>query len=361
VNITERNYYLPFSVFPGIGPKRFSDLLAVCNSAQAIWEASESELKNAHLGEITIDRFITFRKTFSIESYLEKLEKAHVWFITGSEKSYPLLLSVISNPPFVLYGKGEQGLLSEEKMVGVVGTRKVTSYGKQITEQFTRELVQAGCVIVSGLALGVDALAHQTTIDNNGETIAVLGCGVDMCYPSNNERIYQQILEKNGAIVSEYPLSMPPSIGSFPSRNRIIAGLSRVLLVTEGAEDSGALITAEDSRLLGRTVFSIPGPITSTLSSGTNKLLGNGAKLALHPEAILGELGMRKPESRRAEKIIGKTEEEQMVIDLLSGESLSLDELVRKTKLSVSKVSLILSTLELTGIVKDRAGTYTLE
>lgn len=356
----DRAYFLPFSVFPGIGPKKFADLTAYFGSAEEVWKASESELKNARLGDITTEKFIAFRKTFSLDAYVEKLGKADVWFVTLEEKSYPLLLKEIANAPFVLYGKGNKDILEDEKTVGIVGTRKITSYGKQVTTQFTRELVLAGCTIVSGLALGVDAVAHQETLDQNGKTIAVLGSGVDICYPTANEKIYRQIIEKQGAIVSEYPLSMPPSVGSFPSRNRIIAGLSKALLVTEGAEDSGALITAEDSMKIGRVVFAIPGPITSHLSAGANKLLGQGAKVALKPEDILREIGIMSTTGITRE-IRGETQEEQKIIDLLSGENLSLDELVRKTKKSVAQVSLVLSQLELSGIVKDMQGTYTLD
>ena len=374
----EKLYYLPFSVFPGIGPKHFTQLLAYFKSAKTVWEASPEELKKAHLGEITTEKFVAFRNAFSIEQYLDQLEKAQVWFVTIGEGDYPALLKEISNPPFVLYGKGNKQLLSmpanltstpllkgeddreKASFIGIVGTRKVTSYGRQVTEQFTRDLVCAGCTIVSGLALGVDAIAHQTTLDEGGKTIAVLGCGVDVCYPSSNGRIYQQIVEKDGAVVSEYPLHMPPSVGSFPSRNRIIAGLSRVLLVTEGAEDSGALITAKDTRALGRVVFAIPGPITSSLSKGTNLLINQGAKVALRAEDILGELGVEKPKSRQADRAIGKTVEEQRVIDMLLLESMSLDELVRNTKLSVSTVSLCLSSLEMAGVIRESYGRYQL-
>lgn len=358
----EKAYYLPFSVFPGIGPKRFGELLTFFHTAKAIWEASESDLAQI-IGKTLAKQFAVFKQTFSLDSYLEELEKAHVWFMTPEEENYPSLLQEVPNRPFVLYGKGEKDILPMHPTVGIVGTRKISNYGRQVTQQFTSELVQAGCVIISGLAMGVDALAHQTTIEYHGKTIAVLGCGVDVCYPSSNKRIYQQIIASGGAIVSEYPLHMPPSVGSFPSRNRIIAGLSEVLLVTEGAEDSGALITAKDTFGLNRTVFAVPGPITSSLSKGTNLLIHQGARVALKGEDILNEFGIKGIRSINSIKgsVRGKTEEEQKVIDLLMEESLSLDELVRKTKLSVSQVSLIVSTLELSGVVKDLHGTYTLD
>lgn len=291
----EKAYYLPFSVFPGIGPKRFGELLTFFHTAKAIWEASESDLAQI-IGKTLAKQFAVFKQTFSLDSYLEELEKAHVWFMTPEEGNYPSLLQEVPNRPFVLYGRGDKEVLHLRPAVGVVGTRKVSNYGKQVTQQFTSELVQADCIIISGLAMGVDALAHQTTIEYHGKTVAVLGCGVDMCYPSSNQRIYQQIIASGGAIVSEYPLHMPPSVGSFPSRNRIIAGLSEVLLVTEGAADSGALITAKDTFGLNRTVFAIPGQITSSLSKGTNLLIRQGAKVALEAKDILDTLGVRSGE-----------------------------------------------------------------
>jgi DNA processing protein len=208
--------------------------------------------------------------------------------------------------------------------------------------------------------MGVDAVAHKTTVENHGMTIAVLGCGVDCCNPATNQYIYSSILANDGVIVSEYPLSEPPSIGSFPSRNRIIAGLSHGVVVTEGAADSGALITAKDAVENGRKIFAVPGPITSHLSHGPNELIKAGAIMVTSGADILTELGIKGVKSITG-NIVGETKEEQKIIDVLLYESLGMDDIVRKTHLSSSQVSVILSLFEMRGIVMLHSdGSYAL-
>lgn len=309
------------------------------------------------------EKFFRFKQSFSLEKYTELLEKKEAWFVTLTDEEYPKLLQEIANPPFVLFGKGNKSLLTEsgkDTCIGVVGTRKVTSYGRQVTEMVTKHLVDAGFVIVSGLALGVDAIAHGTTTESNGKTIAVLGCGVDCCYPSANEKIYQTILENDGTIVSEFPLSMQPSVGSFPSRNRIIAGMSIATVVTEGAEDSGSLITAEDALSFGRKVFAVPGPITSHLSQGPLKLLEKGAEMVISGEDIISKLGVATTTSKNV-PITGSTPEEQQIITLLENEDLTADEMVKRTKSTPSELSVLLSLMEIKGlIIKSETGMLTL-
>ncbi len=390
----ERYYWLGFSVFPGIGPHKFSLLLKTFGTAKTVWNTPQEGLKQI-LGPTTSERFEQFRNHFSIEKYLSQLEHKKVSFITISDKNYPKLLKQIHNPPFVLYYKGNVALLvssfsrmresdphfyeddpqkreiasslsaprNDRSSIAVVGARKVTSYGMQVTELFTQQLVHSGFTIVSGLALGVDAVAHQTTLENGGNTIAVLGCGVDCCTPRENQNIYNQIIEKGGIIVSEYPLGAPPTIGSFPSRNRIIAGLSQAVVVTEGAEDSGSLITADYAFKFDRPVFAVPGPITSAMSKGPYKLIAKGATLVISAEDIIKELGimnypstvLRTRELRKGttRKMVGETKEEQRIIALLQNESLSFDELVKQTKLDSKIVGSILSMLEIKGIIEN--------
>jgi DNA processing protein len=224
----------------------------------------------------------------------------------------------------------------------------------------TRELVSAECCIVSGLALGVDAVAHQTALQQSGKTIAVLGCGVDLCYPSTNQSIYNSILFSGGSIVSEYPPGQPPSVGSFPSRNRIIAGLSNAIVVTEGAEDSGSLITAREAIKNGRKVFAVPGPITSGLSKGPLKLLREGAVMVTSGEDILEELEIakRKLPMTKRKKIIGETKEEQEIIDALRDEGMLFDDLVRLLHMSPTVLATRITLLEMRGIVRNSAGKF---
>lgn len=372
----ERIYWLGFAVFPGIGPARLTELLEKFGTAEKAWHGSLEELITT-IGPSLAHKFGFFRESFSLESYLERLKKAQVSFISQSDADYPVLLKEIHHPPIVLFYKGNKEILCHPESrlnrtqnepvlartyVGVVGTRKITSYGKQVTEKITEDLVAAGCVIVSGLAMGVDAVAHKTTVENHGATIAVLGCGVDCCNPTINQSIYMSIIENNGVIVSEYPLSEPPSIGSFPSRNRIIAGLSHAVVVTEGAADSGALITAKDALAARRHVFAVPGPITSSLSFGPNTLIKAGAKMVTSGSDVLEILGVnQRGISTIKEKVIGETPEEQTIIDALFSEPLTLDELVRKTTFSSQQVSVVLSLLEMRGVLSLQAdGAYNL-
>jgi DNA processing protein len=359
----ESSFWLGFSVFPGIGPKRFQQLLTYFGSASVAWNASKKELHDAQLGEVLIDKFLAFRKTFNGELYYQKLEKSDVTFVTLLDENYPALLKTINSPPFVLYYKGSVMVneLENSFTIGIVGTRKITSYGRQVTAQLTEDLVRAGSVIVSGLAMGVDAVAHQTTLDSSGKTIAVLGCGVDCCNPRSNQRLYEDIVASGGAVVSEFSLSQAPSIGSFPSRNRIIAGLSQAVLVTEGAADSGALITAQDALENNRPVFAVPGPITSSLSQGPNKLLRQGATLVTNAEDILAALGVHTTGSvSTTTRSVphGETEDEEKIIILLCNESLHFDEIGKKTGFSPAKLSVILSLLEMKGIVSQNEKGY---
>lgn len=357
----ERDYWLGFSVFPGVGPKKFALLLQAFDTAENAWNSQEKNLKKV-LGNALTKQFLEFRSTFLFDRYAAELEGKSVWFVTLREKEYPKLLLEIDNPPFVLFGKGNKKVLNNN-LFAVVGTRRVTSYGRQVTEMMTEQLVDSGFVIVSGLALGVDALAHQATIENKGVTIAVLGCGVDCCYPSTNEIIYNNILAHNGAVISEFPIGMKPSPGSFPSRNRIIAGSSQAVIVTEGAEDSGSLITAEYGLKYGRKVFAIPGPITSPLSNGPMKLIRKGAVLITSAEDILKEFQIsntKYPVSNKKD-IKGETKEEQKIIDLLQNEPLSADEIIKKTKIPSSELSILLSMMELRGFLTSENGKYTVQ
>ena len=317
------------------------------------------------IGEETAGKFDKFRGEFSIEDYIKKLKEKDVWFVTLQDKEYPELLKEIKNPPFVLYGKGDLSTFSERfgPSVAVVGARKTTEYGREVTKLLTTELVLSGFTIVSGLALGVDAISHMTALGNNGKTIAVLGCGVDCCNPAENQSIYNSILESGNCIVSEFPLGMKPTQWTFPARNRIIAGLSQAVLVTEGAEDSGSLITAEFALKFKRKVFAVPGPITSSMSKGPYKLIAKGAKLVTSASDILkdlkSEIRISKSETISKSKIQkGETKEEREILDLLQNESLHFDEIVRRTKFKSAKLSSLLSLMEIKGLIKSLDNGY---
>lgn len=358
----DRFYFLGFSVFDGIGPKRFYHLYTTSGSAKDAWKSTDAEIINA-LGNSLGEKFITFRKSFSIKRYVELLIEKEVGFLTVFDEQYPRLLASIPNPPFVLYYKGNSTVLNPEAGVpiGIVGTRRITSYGREITEMITEALVRSGVVIVSGLAMGVDAIAHQKTLELDGKTVAVLGSGVDVCHPVVNKVLYKNIIERESVVVSEYPIGRGPTKGSFPSRNRIIAGISQGVVVTEGASDSGALITATDAATFERKVFAVPGPITSSLSHGPNLLLSKGAQLVMSGEDILAAIGLSsKGVERSRTPIVGDTVEEQKIIKLLQNDSLLFDELVKKSGYTSAITSMHLSHMEMKGFIRNNEGRYVL-
>lgn len=396
----ERNYWLAFSGFPGIGPVKFKKLLEKFRTAKNAWEAASLTRRplTKLIGEEQAEKFEGFKKAFSLEDYIKKLKEKDVWFVTLQDKDYPELLKEIKNPPYVLYGKGNKELLVRQprvsndargnhlpgvpqaqhhleggksglphQTIAVVGSRKTTQYGREVTKLLTGELVANGFTIVSGLALGVDAISHMTALENNGspgfgeagKTIAVLGCGVDCCFPRENLSIYNSILESGNCIVSQFPLGMAPARWTFPARNRIIAGLSQAVLVTEGAEDSGSLITAGFALKFNRKVFAVPGPITSQMSRGPYKLIAKGAKLVTSAQDILRELKVQSEKLKVAVKNLklkDATEEELKILELLQNEPLHFDEIVRKTGFKSSKLSSILSLMEIKGQIKSLDG-----
>jgi len=355
----EREAYIAFSVFPGIGPMRFRLLLDYFGTAKNAWEAPVGELRNINLGEKLIEKFVAFRNTFDIHSYIKQLAYHHVNMLTWGDPRYPRLLKEISDPPIVLYVKSKPGTskIDMERTIAVVGTRNATPYGADVTERITQELVREGFTIISGMAYGIDAVAHTTAIDCGGKTIAVLGCGVDIIAPPTNAGIYKKLTEEGcGAVVSEMPLGMRPGKGLFPARNRIISGLSRGVLVAEGADDSGALITARYAGEQGRDVFAIPGPITSPYSKGPLFLLKNGAILVESVQDIMNALGVEKKRSRACADIVLTNTEEKRIIACLSGGGKHVDDLVKLNPFPPSLVFSTLTVLEMKGIIKDIGG-----
>lgn len=355
---------LCFSLTDGVGPKTFLKLLEYFGSTTDAWEnLNTKNFKDAGMGVAAFGKFEVSRKNLNIDSYLEKLKKAKVKVISYSDEIYPENLKKLEAPPIVLYCKGNLDLLSHKRTVGIVGARKITSYGTDVTEKIVSELMSQGICIISGLAFGVDAAAHSTAIKNQGSTAAVLGCGVDCCTPAENQDLYEKILDNGGLIISEYPLGMPPSAGTFPARNRIIAGLSLGVLVTEAAEDSGSLITAAESLKLGRPVFAVPGSINSQMSRGALQLLKQGAILAQSGNDILEGLQLKIKNSKLkiSSQNLKLSAEEKIICESLENESLPLDLLSKQAKIPIIKLMALTSGLEMKGIVKNKNGELTLK
>lgn len=274
--------------------------------------------------------------------------------INPNDKNYPRLLKEIYDPPKELFFLGE--IKAEENLpLAIVGTRKVSNYGKQVTIELGRSLARAGFTIVSGLALGVDGLAHQAAIDVKARTIAVLGCGLDKIYPPNHKKLAEKIITQGGLIISEYPPGTPPIKHHFPTRNRIIAGLSLGVLVIEAPETSGALITARYALEQNREVFAVPGNIFNQNSIGTNQLIKLGAKLVTKPEDIFETFNLDLPKKQKKE-IKPANKEEEAILKVLSDEPISIDEIVKQSGLNTSIVSSTLIMMEISGKVKNLGG-----
>ena len=365
-------YSLGFSL-SNLGPKSFLKLINEFGAAERAWNASEKEYERLGIVKIKYRKFDEFRRTYNSIQYTGWLKKEKVEFIGFGDKRYPTSLKNIENPPIGLFCKGNLTLLrhpgldpgSSSLRIGVVGTRRITQYGRDVTSMLVTDLVKNGVVIVSGLALGVDGLAHHVALLNHGYAIAVLACGVDCCLPSENYNLYSQILQQNGLIISEYPLSQPPNKGTFLARNRIVAAISDGLLITEAAEGSGSLVTAEYSLQYGKKVFAVPGQITSRMSDGSLELLKKGATLVSNAEDILAKFEIRNSKSetniKSQIKKLKLSKEEEKIVLLIENEGLTIDEIARESKLPISKIFILISNLELSGVVKNSGGKISIK
>jgi DNA processing protein len=283
-------YYLGFSLFQGIGPKRFLNLIEEFKTAEKAWFASVKELKQVNLPLNLIKRFIDFREKINLDKYKKKLEKDGIEYLSLSSSQYPFLLKQINNPPIGLFIRG-QIKRKDQKAIAVIGTRKMTSYGRKVIRILVPKLVDQGYTIVSGLARGCDGEAHKNALGKKGRTIAVLGSGLNNLYPPEHKVLAENIIAKNqGALVSEFPPKAQPRKGNFLMRNRIVSGMSKGVLVIEGASKSGTKNTTRWAADQGREVFAVPGPITSKMSQAPADLIKLGAKLVTGLEDILEEV-----------------------------------------------------------------------
>ncbi len=344
------DYYLAFAYSP-IGPKKFLQLLSHFVRPVEIWGAGKEDLKPFGFGDVKFSKFDEFRKTYDETSVKQHLEDLGISFVSQTDSLYPLDLLRLDNPPIGIFVRGDASVLAHTLVVGVVGTRKMTTYGKRMTESITSGLVVRGCSIVSGLALGVDACAHLTTLKHTGIAIAVLGNGVDMPYPRENAHLYQDILEKGGVIISEYPPGAAPTRGSFPSRNRIIAALSTLLVVSEAGEASGSLITADCALTLGKSVYAVPGQVGTYGAQGVNKLLKSGALLCEDASDIMVEIATKEHDPQKKFDISRFGKEEQVILALLLENELSIEEVSRQLSIPIHQLSATISMLEIHGVV----------
>ncbi|MDF2532680.1 MAG: dprA [Clostridia bacterium] len=350
-------YWVWLSSLPGIGARKFYDLINFFQTAENVFNSSYEELKHSQIvKEEVVNAIVNNRSLEKIDKYLKKVKDNSIKIVLSNQEEYPGNLKTIYDPPPVLYCLGE--LKQDDKeAIAIVGARKATDYGLKTAESLAEQLVQNGLTIVSGMALGIDAAAHRGAIKGGGRTIAVFACGVINPHPRSNINLYREIL-KNGAVVSEYPLGMNPYPGNFPARNRIISGLSLGTLVVEANIKSGSLITADFSLEQGRDVYAVPGNINSPSSMGTNNLIKNGAKLVDCVEDILCEL----PSScliKAANKIhIHLEDNEALIAAALLENGKTVDQIAAETGLGINEVLSNAAIMELRGIIKSINGLY---
>lgn len=353
--VSETQYWVAFSLIRGIGAVRFRRLLSEFGSLQEAWQASSSALAQTGLSPKLVENILDIRQQVDVDQLWERIQKLEIQVLTWQDASYPRRLKEIDQPPPVLYLKGNL-LEQDELAVAVVGTRKVTHYGRQVAQEIAAGLAQSGVTVISGLARGVDAIAHAAAMDQGGRTIAILGCGVDRIYPPENRPLAQRILQQ-GALLSDYPPGTAPDATNFPPRNRIISGLSLAVVVVEAGEKSGALITASFAADQGRDVFAVPGNIHAPQSVGTNRLIQEGAYPFVSVQDLLETLDIVMiTQQTDARKTLTTDPTEAKLLEALTTQPIHVDELARLVELPVAQVSSTLTILELKGYVRSLGG-----
>ncbi|GAB4531964.1 MAG: DNA-processing protein DprA [Anaerolineales bacterium] len=345
-------YWVALNFVHGIGAARFRQLLDFFGNARGAWLAAEGDLLQSGLPERICQNLLTLRAALDVEAVWEKIHAQGIRVLTWADAAYPERLRTLDAPPPVLYLRGDL-LPADDWAVAIVGTRRVTRYGRQVAEELAAALAGQGITVVSGLARGVDGVAHQAALRAGGRTLAVLGCGVDQVYPPEHRHLAEEICAQ-GALLSDYAPGTPPDAVNFPPRNRIIAGLSLAVVVVEAGESSGALITAQFALEQGREVFAVPGSIYAPLSIGPNRLIKDGAHPLLSVADLLEVLNIsRVAQYKQARLALPDDPVEARLLALLQAESLHVDELGVRADLPIAQVSAALTMMELKGLVRQ--------
>lgn len=354
----EEKYWLGFSRVSGIGAVRLRRLLEYFEGLEAAWKAGAGDLMAAGLEPKLVERTLALRKSLNLDNEMARLEKLGIKLLIQGGPEYPARLAQTEGAPPLLYCRGN---LTErdDLALAVVGTRRFTSYGKEVTYRICAELAAQGITIVSGLAKGIDTFAHQAALEAGGRTVAVLGNGLDVVYPAENKALMAKIPD-HGALLSEFAPGTQPEASNFPARNRIVSGMSLGVLIVEAGTKSGALITVNMANEQGRDVFAVPGNIFSKMSEGPNRLIRQGARAVTSAADILEELQLNQlPTEVEVQELKGDNEVERALLRLLnggSGEPLHIDELGRESGLAIAVVSSTLTMMELKGTVKHLGG-----
>lgn len=351
----DKKYWIGFNLVRGIGAVRFQQVLSYFGDLSIAWHAPAEAFKEAGLPARALNNFLRLREETDLDELYDSILEKDVQVLTLPDEDYPQLLKQIDQSPPVLYVRGRL-LPSDDFAVAMVGTRRISAYGQQITRDTSLYLAGHGLTIVSGLARGVDALAHQSALQAGGRTIAVLGSGVDVIYPPEHRQLAEAIIE-NGAVISDYPLGTQPEGINFPPRNRIISGLSLATVVVEAGERSGALITADFAVEQGRDVFAVPGNVLSPVSKGTNRLIQKGAYALVSPQDVLDVLDLSQVQDfKAARQALPADTTEAKILQSMNYEPVHVDEICNAVGLAVEKVTAALTMMELKGLVQHVGG-----
>lgn len=345
-------------LIPGVGYDTIRKIKEYFPSYEAAWNASKEKLISGAINEKTADSIERGKKAINPDQEMLRLEKAKIALIEKNDPAFPKILREIPSPPLWLYGKGTT--LPNEEAIAIVGSRKATSYGKEATGKIISGLAaKTSITVASGLAAGIDGEAHRAAIKHGLRTIAVIGTGLDenSFFPPQHITLAHEIIERGGAIISEYPIGMPALKQNFVQRNRLIAGLAKGTLVIEAAEKSGALITAHFALEQGRSVMAAPGSIFSPYSTGTNSLIREGARVVASADDVIDELNLQTKDSQTKNKNRLTDDKEKIIYESLD-RPLKLDELVEKLNFSPADIISRLSMLELKGLAKNIGGEW---
>ena len=354
--MSDLKYWLGFNYVSGIGPAKVQALLGHFGNLAAAWSASESQLRDIGFDARALESLREARQTLDLDHYAAQVEASGAHALTWDNPDYPALLRQIPAAPPVIYVRGRFEPV-DQWAVAVVGTRRLSAYGRLTAHDLAGGLARNGITIVSGLARGIDGVAHRAALEAGGRTIAVMGCGIDRVYPPEHRDLAHAIVDGQGAIVTDFPLGTEPSSANFPARNRLISGLSLGVLVIEAGERSGALITTRFALEQDREVFAVPGNINSPVSVGANRLIQQGAKLVMGIEDVLEELNLRMAGEQAAATVaLPDSAEEAALLSQLSSQPLHVDELGRLTGMPSYLVSSTLTLMELKGMVQQTGG-----
>ncbi len=348
----DTKYWVGFNNIPGIGRVRFNQLESYFGTLENAWKAPVGEIRKAGLDRTALRAIGHWRDSISPDAEMEKLEKYNIGVLISKDTGYPARLKEIYDYPPVLYIRGTL-VPEDEWCLAVVGTRRATVYGKQVTEDIVTDLARSNITIVSGLAKGIDTIAHRSALEAGGRSLAVFASGLDIIYPAENAGLSRSIME-NGALISEYHPGTKPRADNFPRRNRILSGLSMGVLVIEAGDSSGAMITARMALEQNREVLAVPGSILSTASRGTNSLIQEGAKLVRDYTDILEELNLTTvTRQMEMKEILPETDTEVLLLQQLSNEPTHIDDLCQQSGLPAATVSGTLAMMELKGLVRQ--------